>query len=84
MSERSISPFERYGAARPIEDAVLQTHVYIVTDKLSALANTYLGDWRLWRLIAEKNNITDARQIEIGQLLIIPQLPLKTGRYEST
>jgi nucleoid-associated protein YgaU len=84
MSERSISPFERYGAARPIEDAVLQTHVFIVTDTISALAEKYLGDWRNWRLIAERNNLTDVRQIAIGSQLIIPKLPLKTGRYEST
>lgn len=84
MSERSISPFERYGAARPVADAVLQTHVFTVTDTISALANKYLGDWRLWRLIAERNNLTDVRQIEIGSLLVIPRVPLKTGRYEST
>lgn len=84
MSERSISPYERYGTARPIEDAVLQTHVFIVTDTISALAQKYLGDWRKWRLIAERNNIADVRQIAIGTVLIIPRVPLQTGRYEST
>ena len=84
MSDRSISPFERYGAARPVEDAILQTHVFTVTDTISALAQRYFGDWRKWRLIAERNNLTDVRQIPVGTILIIPQLPLKTGRYEST
>ncbi len=83
MSERSISPFERYGAARPTADAVLQVHVFARTDKISALAQKYYGDWRLWRIIAERNKIADVRQIEIGTELIIPRRPLERGRYES-
>jgi nucleoid-associated protein YgaU len=83
MSNRSISPFERYGSARPLEDAVLQTHIFTATDTLTALADKYFGDWRLWRIIAERNNIIDPRQIEIGMLLIIPRRPLEKGRYES-
>lgn len=83
MSERSISPFEKFGAARPVEDAILQTHVFVVTDSISALAQKYLGDWHKWRLIAERNDLTDVRQIAVGTILIIPRIPLKTGRYES-
>ncbi len=81
MSERSISPFERYGTARPVEDAVLRIHVFIVTDTLSGIAEKYLGDWRLWRVIAERNQIVDPRQIVAGTNLIIPRRPLETGRY---
>lgn len=84
MSERSVSPYERYGVARPFEDAVLQTHVYTATDTISALAQKYLGDWRKWRVIAERNALKDVRQIEIGTILIVPRIPLQTGRYEST
>lgn len=83
MSERSISPFERYGQARPVEDAALQIHVFIVTDTLSNLSQQYLGDWRLWRVIAERNNIIDPRQIEAGTQLIIPRIPKAKGNYES-
>ncbi len=84
MSERSISPYERFGAARPVGDAILQIHVFTVTDTISSLAQLYFGDWRKWRLIAERNNIADVRQIESGAELIIPRLALTTGRYESS
>lgn len=83
MSERSISPFERYGSARPVNDVVLQIHVFTRTDRISDIAQKYYGDWRSWRLIAERNNLTDVRQIEIGTELIIPRRPLERGRYES-
>lgn len=83
MSERSISPFERYGAARPSGDASLQVHIFARTDNISALAQKYYGDWRLWRIIANRNKIADVRQIEIGTELIIPRRPLERGRYES-
>ena len=81
--QRSISPYERYGAAFPNADAVLQVHFFSVTDTLSGIAEKYYGDWRLWRVIAKRNNIADVRQIEIGTELIIPRRPMETGRYES-
>ena len=84
MSERSTSPFERYGAARPSGDAVLQTHVFAVTDTLTGLAEKYYADWRQWRWIAERNGIIDPRQIVAGTELIIPRRPLTRGRYESS
>jgi|CXWL01.1.fsa_nt_gi nucleoid-associated protein YgaU len=80
---RSVSPFERYGKANPLADATLRIHTVDVTDTISNLADKYLGDWRLWRLIAERNEITDVRQMTPGTQLIIPRLPLETGRYES-
>lgn len=83
MSERSVSPYEQYGNARPDEDATLQIHVFIVTDTLSAIAQKYYGDWRLWRIIAERNHVLDPRQIAHGTELIIPRRPLERGRYES-
>lgn len=86
MTQRSISPYERYGIAVPIGDTELRVHTYIVTDTLTGLAHKYYGDYRLWQLIADRNAavITDPRQIPPGTQLVIPALPLEKGRYEST
>lgn len=81
---RSISPYERYGVPNPFADAALRAHTFMVTDSISKLAEAYLGDWRLWRVIAERNEISDVRQITPGTQLLIPRRPLETGRYEST
>lgn len=83
MSKRSVSPFERFGAARPGADATLLTHDFAATDTLTGLAERYFDDWRLWRVIAARNAVVDPRQIEIGTTLIIPRRPLEKGRYES-
>lgn len=83
MSQRSVSPYEKYGATRSLDDAALQIHVFAATDSLSGIAQKYYGDWKLWRIIAERNNITDVRRIEVGTDLIIPRRPLARGRYES-
>lgn len=83
MSERSISPYERYGVAVPAGDAALEVHVWTVTDTISLLAHRHYDDWRLWRLIAEKNNLRDVRRIEPGTVLLIPRIPLR-GMYESS
>ncbi len=79
---RSISPYERYGTVTPVEDAALQVHVWTATDTISLLAHRFYEDWRLWRVIAEKNNLRDVRRIENGTELIIPRRPLR-GLYES-
>lgn len=80
---RSVSPYERYGTATPNADANLQVHVKVAGETLTAIAERYYGDWRLWRLIADRNAIADTRQIEPGTELIIPALPLEVGKYES-
>lgn len=80
---RSVSPYERYGKANPFTDAALTVHTFTVTDTVSALAEKYLADWRLWRLIATRNQIADVRQIAPGTELIIPARELERGRYES-
>lgn len=83
MSIRSISPYERYGKAAPLSDARLRIHTVDATDTISLLAERYLGDWRLWRLIANRNSTIDVRQLVPGTQLIIPQRPLERGSYES-
>jgi len=80
---RSISPYERYGKPNPYSDATLRVHTVVVTDTISALAEEYLGDWRQWRVIADRNNVADVRLITPGTKLIIPRRPLEKGRYES-
>lgn len=80
---RSISPYERYGELSPQTDAHLVSHVFVAGETLDGLAHRYFKDWRLWRLIADRNNIADARQIAPGTALLIPQAPLQEGRFES-
>lgn len=76
-SPRSISPYEFYGAPTPPEDAVLIEHQFIAGETLSGLAHRYYDDWKLWRIIADRNNIADVRQIEPGTVLLIPEQPLE-------
>ena len=79
----NLTPYERFGAYRPAEDANLREHVFNGTETISGLAHRYYNDWRLWRLIATRNNIADVRRIEPGTRLVIPERPLERGRYES-
>lgn len=80
---RSISPFERFGAFFPIEDAALTVHLFASGETISGLAHRYYGDWRLWRSIADRNEILDPRSIAPGTELLIPARPLETGAFES-
>lgn len=80
--ERSISPFERFGEYVPITDAALTVHLFVVGETLSGLAHRYYADWRLWRVIADRNKIIDPRQIAPGTQLLIPARPLETGVFE--
>lgn len=80
---RSISPFELYGAPAPIEDAVLIEHLVVAGETISGLAHRYYDDWRLWRVIAARNNLADVRRIAPGIVLLIPEQPLERGVYES-
>ena len=43
-------------------------------DSLSSIANSVYRDPRLWRVIAEKNQIDDPRRLTIGARLAIPKL----------
>lgn len=84
-SRRYTTPFENHGIATPGTDAALRVHVWTGPDTISNLADKYLGDWMLWRLIAShpKNAIEDVRKIAPGTVLVIPERPLEKGRYES-
>jgi hypothetical protein len=84
MSTRSVSPYERFGGLRPYSDARLREHVYAAHETVTGLAHRYYGDWRMWRIIAERNQLRDVRRIEAGTRLLIPERPLERGRYEST
>ena len=79
---RSISPYERHGQYRPEEDANLQEYVFNDSDTVTGLAHRFYGDWRLWRLIADRNDIVDVRKIPSGTVLLIPERPLERGRFE--
>jgi nucleoid-associated protein YgaU len=81
---RSITPYERFGAPSPESDADLVEFTVRALDTITGIAHHFYDDWRLWRVIAERNNIVDVRTIEPGTVLLIPPRPLESGRYEST
>ncbi len=74
---RSVSPYEYYGAPAPIADAALTEHLFVAGETISGVAHRYYDDWRLWRVIAERNKIADVRRIAPGTTLLIPQRPLE-------
>jgi nucleoid-associated protein YgaU len=79
---RSISPYERWGQYLPDEDANLIEYAFRAGDTISGLAHRFYGDWRFWRVIAERNKLEDVRQIPIGKVLLIPERPLEKGKFE--
>lgn len=82
ITERSTSPFERFGQYVPVEDAALTEHLYTAGETLSGLAHRYYNDWRLWRVIADRNKILDPRQIQPGTILLIPERPRERNVLE--
>jgi nucleoid-associated protein YgaU len=80
---RSISPYERFGQFLPQEDANLEEYTWNASDTITGLAHRKYGDWRLWRVIADRNEINDVRQIQPGTILIIPELPLQRSEFEA-
>jgi nucleoid-associated protein YgaU len=80
---RSIPPYEEFGEVAPVEDSYLTLHVFDATETVTGLSQRFYGDWKLWRLICDRNNVTDPRQIEPGTMLLIPERPLEMGRFES-
>lgn len=79
----SISPFQRHSAPVPVEDALVEVHVFAAGESLSLIAQRRYGDWRLWQEIADYNGIEDARRVAPGTSLVIPPRRLEDGRYES-
>lgn len=51
-----------------------KTYTVIEGDSLSSIAGKLWRDPRLWRLIAEENEIDNPRVLEPGQQLIIPEI----------
>jgi nucleoid-associated protein YgaU len=83
ITSRSVSPFERHGKYVPAEDAALTVHLLLDGETLSGLAHRYYEDWRLWRVIADRNKILDPRQLAPGTLLLIPERPIQFGAFQS-
>jgi LysM repeat protein len=52
-----------------------KVHTVIQGETVSAIANRFYGDARLWRPIAIENDLADPRALFIGQQLRIPSLP---------
>ena len=69
---------EKYLSTRPNLEIVPQPddrfHEVIVGERLDQLAFHYLGDPKLWWVIAEANDIAWASEIEPGTVLRIPSL----------
>jgi hypothetical protein len=82
VAGRSVSPYEQYGVSVPDTDAALRVHTFRDGETITGLADKYLADWRLWRLIADRNALEDVRQIPVGKRLLIPDRPLEKGKYE--
>lgn len=80
---RSTPPFERFSVYAPFRDAHLAEHVYSDHETLAGIAHRYYGDWRRWTLIAERNDIVDARRIEPGTVLLIPGRTLAVSEEEA-
>ena len=80
----TLTPYERFGSPSPEPDAFLEEWIFRVGDTITGLAHRFYDDWRLWKVIADRNSIIDARTIAIGTQLLIPPRPLERGRYEST
>jgi hypothetical protein len=51
-----------------------KTYTVISGDTLSSIAGSLWKDPRMWRLIAEENNIENPRKLKPGQTLIIPEV----------
>lgn len=76
---RSVSPYERFGQVSPARDAYLALHTFNASETLTGLAQRYYSDWRLWRLIADRNALVDVRRVAPGTELLIPEKPLERG-----
>ncbi len=73
-------------SAPPPESSAPQTYQVQPGDSLIRIAQTTLGDGNRWREIAKLNDITNARDIRIGQVLRIPSQSSaggSTGSVES-
>jgi nucleoid-associated protein YgaU len=47
-------------------------HTVAPGETLGEIAQRYLGSYEKWKVIAERNGITDARKVQAGRKLVIP------------
>lgn len=55
-----------------INDIEDKSHIVIEGDTLTSLSHFYLGSSRNWWKIADRNNLDDIWNLEIGSEIIIP------------
>lgn len=63
------SPYSRYGRKLDVEDDG-RRHELRSRDNLLSLAGVYLGEWRLWREILERNSITNPFDLSAAELAL--------------
>jgi nucleoid-associated protein YgaU len=56
----------------PQREPARRVHVVVAGDTLARLAQHYYGDAGRWPEIAERNQVSDPAQLQIGQRLTIP------------
>jgi hypothetical protein len=54
-----------------------RAHVVVQGETLSSIAAAVYKDPRLWRPIAIRNGLVEARRLTVGQRLLIPRLPFR-------
>jgi LysM repeat protein len=62
----------------------IKTHTVKSGDTLGKISDKYYGDWRMFGLLMEENNLTDPNKIKVGQKLKVPLKPGETSRSDIT
>lgn len=60
-------------ADAPAEEGPADTYMVVAGDTLWDIAEQFLGDGNRWQEIATANGISDARRLQVGQSLVIPE-----------
>ncbi len=56
----------------PIKEVKLQSYIIQEGDRLDILAQKFLGDFRLWWVIAFLNNIQEPLNLPVGLIIQVP------------